>query len=203
MSVVGGATVSAVQGNVTLENDSTSNSASIAIGDGATITAGNTASTGVGTVNIFIDQLPATPTAGSPPSANTIANPTNGGTIYFNNGITDNADALNQNFINANGGSVDFYSNTLPASAVSLGKNVTINANQKQAAMIVLDSLDLTDPTVTSDIIHDISSGYISGTLVVNGSGVGVSGNFTITSASGVLASSLVGDYRKRFGGNC
>jgi YVTN family beta-propeller protein len=195
LSVVAGATLSAIDGNITLENDSTSNSASIAIGNGATITAGNTSATGVGTVNIFIDQLPATPTAGSPPSPNTIANPTHGGTIYFNNGIVDNADASNQNNVNANGGSVDFYTNTLPASALALGKNVTINANHAPAPLIVLDSLDLTDPTVTSDIQHDISAGYITGTLVVNGSGVGVSGNFTITSASGVLSASLVGDY--------
>ena len=193
VNIVPEATLSAVNGNITIENNSTSSSAVISIGNGVMLTAGNTAATGVGTVNIVIDQVPTSALPGNAPSDHTVAYPSNGGQVDFNGGITDSANANNENKIYANGGTVDFYNNNLSPGAISLGKNVTINAYQQ--GVIVLTSLDLTDPTVTSEILQDISGGYITGTLTVNGSGVGVSGNFTISASSGVLASTLTGDY--------
>ena len=187
ISVGNAVSMTADNGNITIENASTSSSASISVGNGVTMTAGNTSATGVGTINIVIDQIPASPTAGSPPSGNTVTEQENNGLIYFNSGITDNADSSDKNNINANGGTVDFYTNGLPASAISLGKNVIINANQLPTpGLIVLNSLDLTNQTVINDVMHDLSGGYITGSLTDSGSGL--SGNFTITATSGVLA---------------
>ena len=87
-----------------------------------------------------------------------------------------------ENNINANGGTVDFNTNGLSSSAILLGKNVTINTNNlgNHPVEITLTSLDLTDPTVTSDILQDIAGGYITQStgapFQVNGSGVATSG---------------------------
>ena len=165
--------------------DANASDGSISLGAGATVSATQNSGS-LGNVYIVVGDIPNNPTAGATP-ANVAVNSANGGVVYFGNGLTTSTPT---NTVNANGTQVVFSAPN--SSAISMGGNVTIN--NSIALEITLNSLDFTDPAVTSAVLQDITGGYIIGTLTVNANGVATGGNVTITPS--VLASStLLGDY--------
>ncbi len=187
--VLGGAGLSATEGNIILENDNVS-SGSIILEENSQLGAVSTGST-VGKVIIVMGPPPGSPLTGSTP-ANTVVNSTNGGVAYFGtNSISDQAPT---NTITVDGGHVIFNTDTAASSAILLGGNVAISSTQSGSGpvLIVLDSLDLTDPAITTAIQTNITNGFILGSLTVNGGGVATGG--TITLDPSVLAPTLTGE---------
>ena len=186
LNVAANANISANEGNVYLENDNTS-TGTILIGNGATISA-TTGGATLGQVLISIG-TPGIGVSGVAP-ANTIANPVDGGQIFFgNNGISDVGPT---NSVNADGGTVIFNTNNSANTAILLNGGATINATAVQTGGGPLNSLDLTNPSVTSEIESLIGGGLIGGSLTLNSSGAATGG--TITIAPSVLARTLVGE---------
>ncbi len=124
MTIASGSTISASNGNITLQDLDTSNG-SITIGGTVTINA--TASTaGLGNVYAVIGSIPGSPVIGTTPS-NVVVNDTGGGQTYFGtNSIIASAPT---NTLNATGANIVFNTGNLPASAISLGGSVTITAD--------------------------------------------------------------------------
>jgi hypothetical protein len=121
--VSAGVTLSATEGNLTLQNTSTSGS--IELGVGSTLSATSATSTSLGGISLVVGPIPSSPVSGSKPS-NFTANVSNGGAIYYgSNGITANG---SNNIANVNGAKIVFSTGTSPASAIVLDGSVTLNA---------------------------------------------------------------------------
>ena len=123
ISIGSGATLVATEGNITLQNNVVAGSISIA--SGATLTASSAVSDFLGNVYIVMGPVPTTPVKGKAPD-NLATNLSHGGKTFFgSNSIT--ALCCN-NIANVDGGRVIFNTNSLPASAITLAGNVTINS---------------------------------------------------------------------------
>ncbi|MBX9879269.1 MAG: hypothetical protein K2Y22_12490, partial [Candidatus Obscuribacterales bacterium] len=176
-----GANLQATQGNITLKHTNTS-SGIIFLETGSTLTASATSGS-LGNVYISIGDYTAV--TGTTPSDVTV-DEQNGGQVYFGtNSITSNAP---QNFANADGADIVFDTGSRPANAITLNGDVTINATEG-GGLTLLNSLDLTDPTVTALIINLQGTMELGGTLIVDGGGIATGGNVIIGPAN--LAAAL------------
>src|SRR4030095_3819493 len=123
LGVAPGALISSTEGNITLRNNDLTSS--ISIGSGATLSASSAASDFLGNVYVVMGPVPTNPVKGPDP-ANLTVSLANGGKITFgSNGIT--ALCCN-NTANVDGARVVLDTGALPASRITLGGNVTINA---------------------------------------------------------------------------
>lgn len=142
---------------------------SILIAENTSISAVGTTG-GTGQVRIYTSSQPA---FGPGQVPNDVAVTNTDGEIFFNNGIT--ATGATNNVI-VSTGQVLFDTGTLPASAIVLGGNVTINGTATQDSFFRITSLDLTSPLAVQDIVALQRLGLVGGKLIVSG-GVAVGGN--------------------------
>ncbi|MBX9770581.1 MAG: hypothetical protein K2X29_04380, partial [Candidatus Obscuribacterales bacterium] len=171
ISVVAGSVLNAIGGDLILH---AANPASgfIAIGANASLNAASTA-VGSGNVGLFVGPIPQL--FGAPAPANINVNETNGGQALFTfTGITASAP---NNTINADGKVVVLSSNGRP---LTLGGGVTLNA---RPVSHYLNSLDLTNPEIISQVQALVAAGVIQGSITVS-AGVVTAGNITIPQAN-------------------
>ncbi|MBX9878540.1 MAG: hypothetical protein K2Y22_08795 [Candidatus Obscuribacterales bacterium] len=181
LTVTANSIITARKGNVILRNADVAQG-SIFLDTNSEVNARQLGS-GFGNVYIVVGTIPVNPVAGLTP-ANVISNPTLGGQVFYGaSGLTANAP---DNTVNAPGTTVVF--DAPGSAAITMNGNVQINS----VPVITLTSLDLTDPTVTSDILALIAQGDIGGNLIVNGSGVATGGSIVIT--PGVLSVTITAE---------
>jgi hypothetical protein len=158
--------------SITLRNGD-SHTGSIVIGSNATIDS-------AGQVAIFMGNW-ATPLQGTAPAAVTISQ-TNGGTVYMGAaGVTANGIPNN---ISANINDVLFSTSSLDGSAITLDGGVSIYSGHGSSPVLVISSLDLTDPAAVSRLVQFQQQfpAQVGGELVVN-EGIATGGNLIIASA--------------------
>jgi hypothetical protein len=168
--ILNGGSVSATNGEVILQNNDA---------NAGTISFGLRSSVHITTVNgrvggrlvVSIGSLPAPPVAGSAPcSPNcagwTVNNTDFGNVFYGTNGISFGATSGNQ--LTIDGGVAIFNTGSQPASSISLGGQVNFNVKMPPPTF---SSLDLTDTSVTSDIVALQNQGKVLGQLLTNNTG--------------------------------
>ena len=192
MSVAAGSTVSAANGNITLQDLDTTNG-SIAVGSNATISATATAGSGLGNVHVVIGGVPSNPVVGTAPS-NVVVHNTGGGVTYFgSNGIMASGPT---NTLNATGANIVFNTGSLAATKISLGGGVTITADPPVVTNAAENSTATSNLTLNTPAIG-LNSSYVVGinpTFV----GEGVSPiNSSIGSISNLSVESTVNDLER------
>ena len=169
LKVLANSTIESTSSTITLNEISTTNG-SINLGSNVTIS-GLTTSSPVNNneVIIAIGTIPTTGTNTTAPG-NITVNKYNSGLAYFGaNGISATSPT---NTINVNGLNV-LFNGSSTTTAITLGGSDVINAGLQT----VINSLDLTQSSVTTNILSLQTSGILGGTLTVNGSGVATGGN--------------------------
>ncbi len=171
ISVAAGSVLNAIGGDLFLHAINPT-SGFITIGANASLNAASSTA-GTGSLGLFIG--PLTQLFGAPTPANITVNQTNGGQALFTfTGITASAP---NNTINADGKGVVLSSNGRP---LTLGGGVALNA---RPVSHYLNSLDLTDPEIISQVQALVAAGVIQGSITVSG-GVVTGGNITIPQAN-------------------
>ncbi len=169
LDVTNGSTLYAGNGALIL-NNTNSTGGSITIGSNVSIDGySGSAPSNNNEIILAIGSIPTSPQNTTQP-ANVTVNTSNGANVYF--GINNIIANTPNNAINANTWSVVFNgsSSTTP---ITLDGGVTINSNPG----FYINSLDLTNSTVTANLLALQSNGSIGGNLVVNSSGVATGGN--------------------------
>ncbi len=170
--VVGnGSTLTNQGGTITLDNTNTTTGI-ISFGSNVTLSATDGgAPSGANAIIVAIGAIPTSGTNTTSPANVTVTN-NNGGLTYF--GANSISASSPTNTITTNTYNVLFNGNT--SSSIILGGSDNFNT----LSTVNLTSLDLTQSSVTSNIISLQGSGVIGGTLSVNGSGVADGGNIII-----------------------
>ena len=169
LDVNANSTILAQAGSLILNNTNTT-SGSITIGTDAVLNGMSIqAPSGNNEIYIIIGSIPSNPVNTTIPANVTVNNLFGANTYFGTNSIIANSP---NNTINANTWNVIFNGST-NLTPITLDGGVTINSQPG----FVINSLDLTNPNVTSNILALQSSGAIGGNLIVNSSGVATGGN--------------------------
>jgi hypothetical protein len=129
LSIGANAIIYANEGNLVIQNVDTAGG-SIAFGSAANIDAFTISNPALGNVTVFIGNSAGAPVVGSTP-ANVTVNQSGGGVVYFGtNGITASGPT---NTLTAKGRNVQFSTGSGPATLISLGGSVTIDADPPDA----------------------------------------------------------------------
>lgn len=129
LAVGNGASLNAIEGNITLQNLDTT-TGSITIGQNAYLFAyTHSAATGLGNIYVSIGAIPTDPEVGTTPANVTVTNK-NGGQVYFGQqGITTTGSVS----LNAIGSNIVFSTGGLPATAITLQSGVYMKADPPAA----------------------------------------------------------------------